>query len=169
LGASNSAVVFQKHAIHTPKLLMQSGIGDEAELKRVDTPVLQALPGVGRNLHDHVAFGCVWEKSEKALPGVPRSQRTRAYPNKWPYISCQRGSQVASCESTAGIARVSLPDGLASEAPHRSASCVASRGDAISYCEAQWVIQGHRMAKTHATSGVAAPFSAPEPIAGHPW
>jgi choline dehydrogenase len=53
---------------------MQSGIGDEAELKRVDIPVLQALPGVGRNLHDHVAFGCIWEKSEKALPRVPRSQ-----------------------------------------------------------------------------------------------
>jgi choline dehydrogenase len=53
---------------------MQSGIGDEAELKRADIPVLQALPGVGCNLHDHVAFGCIWEKSEKALPRVPRSQ-----------------------------------------------------------------------------------------------
>jgi choline dehydrogenase len=53
---------------------MQSGIGDEAELRRVDIPVLQALPGVGRNLHDHVAFGCVWENTDKALPGVPRSQ-----------------------------------------------------------------------------------------------
>ena len=39
-------------AINTSKLLMQSRIGDEAELKRADIPVLQALPGVGRNLHD---------------------------------------------------------------------------------------------------------------------
>jgi choline dehydrogenase len=61
-------------AIHTPKLLMQSGIGDEAELKKVDIPVLQDLPGVGRNLHDHVAFGCIWENTDKALPGAPRSQ-----------------------------------------------------------------------------------------------
>jgi choline dehydrogenase len=67
-------VILSLGAIHTPKLLMQSGIGDEQELKRVDIPVLQALPGVGRNLHDHVAFGCIWEKSEKALPDVPRSQ-----------------------------------------------------------------------------------------------
>jgi len=67
-------VIVSLGAIHTPKLLMYSGIGDEAELKRVDIPVLQALPGVGRNLHDHVAFGCIWERSEKALPGVPRSQ-----------------------------------------------------------------------------------------------
>jgi choline dehydrogenase len=67
-------VLLSLGAIHTPKLLMQSGIGDEAELKGADIPVLQALPGVGRNLHDHVAFGCVWENTAKVLPRVPRSQ-----------------------------------------------------------------------------------------------
>jgi choline dehydrogenase len=67
-------VVLSLGAIHTPKLLMQSGIGDEAELKRVDIPVLQALPGVGRNLHDHVAFGCIWENTDKLLPNAPRSE-----------------------------------------------------------------------------------------------
>ena len=67
-------IILSLGAIHTPKLLMQSGIGDEAELKRVDIPLLQALPGVGRNLHDHPSFGCVWEKTDKALPDAPRSQ-----------------------------------------------------------------------------------------------
>jgi choline dehydrogenase len=68
-------VVLSLGAIHTPKLLMQSGIGDEAELKRMGIPVLQALPGVGRNLHDHVAFGCVWEATAaEGPPPVPRSQ-----------------------------------------------------------------------------------------------
>jgi len=67
-------VILSLGAIHTPKLLMQSGIGDEAELKRVDIQALQSLPGVGRNLHDHVAFGCVWENTDKALPNAPRSQ-----------------------------------------------------------------------------------------------
>ena len=72
--AATGEIILSLGAIHTPKLLMQSGIGDEAELKRVDIPLLQALPGVGRNLHDHVAFGCVWENTAKALPSVPRSQ-----------------------------------------------------------------------------------------------
>lgn len=67
-------VILSLGAIHTPKLLMQSGIGDEAELRRVGIPVLQALPGVGRNLHDHVAFGCIWENTDKELPKGPRSQ-----------------------------------------------------------------------------------------------
>jgi choline dehydrogenase len=61
-------------AIQTPKLLMQSGIGDEDELRRAGVPLLQKLPAVGRNLHDHVAFGCVWESMDIGLPRVPRSQ-----------------------------------------------------------------------------------------------
>ena len=61
-------------AIQTPKLLMQSGIGDEDELRRAGVPLLQKLPAVGRNLHDHVAFGCVWESTDIGLPRVPRSQ-----------------------------------------------------------------------------------------------
>ncbi|HVI10959.1 MAG TPA: GMC family oxidoreductase N-terminal domain-containing protein [Candidatus Binatia bacterium] len=67
-------VILSLGAIHTPKLLMQSGIGDESELKRADIPVLQSLPGVGRNLHDHVAFGCIWENTDRVPPRVPRSQ-----------------------------------------------------------------------------------------------
>jgi len=67
-------VMLSLGAIHTPKLLMQSGIGGEAELKSSGIPVLQALPGVGRNLHDHIAFGCTWERTSKELPNVPRSQ-----------------------------------------------------------------------------------------------
>jgi choline dehydrogenase len=71
---ASAEVILSLGAIHTPKLLMQSGIGDETELKRAGIPLLHVLPGVGRNLHDHVAFGCVWESKEIGLPLVPRSQ-----------------------------------------------------------------------------------------------
>src|SRR5262249_13668060 len=67
-------VILSLGAIHTPKLLMQSGIGDEAELTRAGVRVRHALPGVGRNLGDHLAFGCVWENAGKPAPRVPRSQ-----------------------------------------------------------------------------------------------
>lgn len=67
-------IILSLGAIHTPKLLMLSGIGDEADLRKVGIPVVQALPGVGRNLHDHVAFGCIWEDRDRTLPSVPRSQ-----------------------------------------------------------------------------------------------
>jgi choline dehydrogenase len=67
-------VILSLGAIHTPKLLMQSGIGDEAELKKANISVRNVLPGVGRNLHDHVAFGCVWENAGEPSPRIPRSQ-----------------------------------------------------------------------------------------------
>jgi choline dehydrogenase len=47
-------------AVHTPKVLMQSGIGPEDELRVHGIPVVQHLPGVGRNHQDHIAFGCTW-------------------------------------------------------------------------------------------------------------
>ncbi|MFC0576242.1 GMC family oxidoreductase [Paraburkholderia solisilvae] len=54
-------VVLSLGAINTPKVLMQSGIGDQAELRRAGIPVIQHLPGVGQNFQDHCMFrGCAW-------------------------------------------------------------------------------------------------------------
>jgi choline dehydrogenase len=64
-------VVLSLGALHTPKLLMQSGIGDEAELKRVGIPVIQHLPGVGRNFQDHFMASCVLEAREPIEPRSP--------------------------------------------------------------------------------------------------
>ena len=67
-------IIVSLGAIQTPKLLMQSGVGDQAELAKFGIPVVADLPAVGRNLHDHAAVGCVWEATGKPLPGSPRSQ-----------------------------------------------------------------------------------------------
>jgi choline dehydrogenase len=61
-------VVLSVGSIHTPKVLMQSGIGDQAELKRFGIPLLQHLPGVGQNFQDHAAIGCVWEYQKPLAP-----------------------------------------------------------------------------------------------------
>jgi choline dehydrogenase-like flavoprotein len=55
-------VVLALGAINTPKVLRQSGIGDEAELgSALGIAVVQHLPGVAQNYQDHVAFDCVCE------------------------------------------------------------------------------------------------------------
>jgi choline dehydrogenase len=61
-------VVLSLGAINTPKVLMLSGIGDQAELQRLGIPVVQPLPGVGQNFQDHFAVGCVWEYQESLAP-----------------------------------------------------------------------------------------------------
>jgi choline dehydrogenase len=55
-------------AINTPKVLMQSGIGNHDDLRRLGIDVIQHLPGVGKNYQDHPAFGCVWEYREPLEP-----------------------------------------------------------------------------------------------------
>src|SRR3977135_2289884 len=73
--AAGVEVVLSLGAIHTPKVLMLSGIGDQTELQRLGIPVVQHLPGVGENFQDHVGFGCVWEYPQ-ALP--PRNNMCEA-------------------------------------------------------------------------------------------
>jgi choline dehydrogenase len=73
--AAGVEVVLSLGAIHTPKVLMLSGVGDQAELQRLGIPGVQHLPGVGENFQDHVGFGCVWEYPQ-ALP--PRNNMGEA-------------------------------------------------------------------------------------------
>jgi choline dehydrogenase len=65
---AGSEVVLSLGTIHTPKVLMQSGIGDVNELQRHGIPVVQHLPGVGQNLQDHPALSCVWEYQQPLPP-----------------------------------------------------------------------------------------------------
>ena len=65
---AGSEVVLSLGAIHTPKVLLQSGIGDESELRRVGIPTVQHLPGVGQNFQDHFGIGCVWEYQQPLAP-----------------------------------------------------------------------------------------------------
>ncbi|MFO1037477.1 MAG: choline dehydrogenase [Geminicoccaceae bacterium] len=49
-------IILSGGAINSPQLLLLSGIGPADHLKRVGVPVVHDLPGVGRNLHDHLEF-----------------------------------------------------------------------------------------------------------------
>lgn len=73
---ASTEVVISTGAINTPKLLMLSGVGDRDELARLGIPVIQHLPGVGRNLQDHVSFGCTWEYREPIPPRNSGSEAT---------------------------------------------------------------------------------------------
>jgi choline dehydrogenase-like flavoprotein len=69
--AADKEVILSLGAINTPKILMLSGIGDEAELKRHHIDVRQHLPGVGKNFQDHILLaGCCWEY---IVPEPPRN------------------------------------------------------------------------------------------------
>jgi len=65
---AGAEVVLSLGAIHTPKVLMQSGIGEASELQRLGIPTVHHLPGVGQNFQDHFGIGCVWEYQRPLAP-----------------------------------------------------------------------------------------------------
>lgn len=53
-------------AINSPQLLMLSGVGDAAELAVHDIAVKAALPGVGKNLQDHLAALLIYGRRDRS-------------------------------------------------------------------------------------------------------
>ncbi|KAI9795241.1 MAG: hypothetical protein M1835_006137 [Candelina submexicana] len=50
---ASKEVILSAGAIDSPKILLLSGVGPEQELRTHGIAVLEDLPGVGKNLHDH--------------------------------------------------------------------------------------------------------------------
>ena len=66
---ASQEVILSLGAINTPKLLMQSGVGDAETLTSLGIPLVQHLPGVGANFQDHIMVSsCIWEYSQPIPP-----------------------------------------------------------------------------------------------------
>jgi len=57
---ADKEVILAAGAIQSPQLLQLSGIGPGELLQRHGIPVVKALSGVGRNLHDHLQARIIW-------------------------------------------------------------------------------------------------------------
>ena len=62
--SASTEVILSAGAVESPKLLMLSGIGPRAELGRHDIDCRVDLPGVGRNLQDHLQAAVGYECTE---------------------------------------------------------------------------------------------------------
>lgn len=58
---ANKEIILSAGAIATPQLLMVSGIGPAEHLRTQGVPLVMDLPGVGRNLQDHIEISMVYE------------------------------------------------------------------------------------------------------------
>jgi 5-(hydroxymethyl)furfural/furfural oxidase len=85
-------VVLAAGAIHTPTLLLRSGVGPAADLKRLDLPVVVDRRGVGANLQNHVLVTMAAHLKADAVQ--PREQRA------WGQNCLRYSSGVAGCPSS---------------------------------------------------------------------
>ncbi|HLA64526.1 MAG TPA: GMC family oxidoreductase N-terminal domain-containing protein [Rhodothermales bacterium] len=53
-------VILSGGAVHSPHLLLLSGVGPESQLQRLGISVVADRAGVGENLHDHLIVGAHW-------------------------------------------------------------------------------------------------------------
>src|SRR5262249_14154952 len=67
VGASRD-VILCAGAIHTPRLLLLSGVGPHADLKPLGIDTVIDLPGVGRNLQDHLWIRGLCFEANRPLP-----------------------------------------------------------------------------------------------------
>lgn len=56
-------VILSAGAVHTPAILMHSGVGPSEHLRSVGIDVLKDMPGVGRNLQDHLFLGLTFKEN----------------------------------------------------------------------------------------------------------
>jgi choline dehydrogenase len=69
--AADKEVILTAGSIHSPKLLMLSGIGEAKALRNLGVDIVENLPGVGQNLQDHVLVSGVVFKYKGKMPDRP--------------------------------------------------------------------------------------------------
>lgn len=103
-------VIVSAGAFGSPQLLMLSGIGAADELNKLGIPLVQDLPGVGKNLQDHIDYVQSWrvpsdqEAFGVSLPGTVKVTKAMYEWHK------HRTGMVTSTFATAGGFVKSSPD-----------------------------------------------------------
>jgi choline dehydrogenase len=84
-------VILCAGALQSPQLLLLSGIGDGAHLAGLGIAVRHHLPGVGQNLHDHLASPVHMSMSDPASYGISLRSMPRNLMNLAEYALLRRG------------------------------------------------------------------------------
>ena len=103
-------IIVSGGAFGSPQLLMLSGIGDGDELRRFGIPVVHHLPGVGKNLQDHIDYVQTWRVSSTTETiGVSLRGAGHIISSIWEWRS-KRSGLMTTNYATAGAFVRSTPD-----------------------------------------------------------
>jgi choline dehydrogenase len=84
-------VILSAGALQTPQLLLLSGIGPAKELKLSGIEPVLDLPGVGRNLHDHLACPVMMRSEDPTSYGISVRALPRGIINVFEYLMLRSG------------------------------------------------------------------------------
>ncbi|TPK43847.1 alcohol dehydrogenase [Mesorhizobium sp. B2-5-4] len=131
--AASREIVLCAGAINSPKILMASGIGPADELRQIGiTPVLN-LPGVGKNLQDHVdGMITVRSRSTRTL-GLSLANLPRIMAAPVQYFARRKGMLTTNYVEAGGFARTRHANGLPDIQFHFVPGYRSHRGRLIEY------------------------------------
>jgi choline dehydrogenase len=154
---ANREVILAAGTIHSAQLLMLSGVGDAAQLKKLGIPTVSHLHGVGRNLQDHVLLSGVVFQYKGKMPDRPADSNAV---DAEIYLSSGVSSHPADINLVLEQLPIATPDAAARfGAPPKEGFTIApalvqptSRGQ-VRLASADWrdqpVIQGNHLGTDH--------------------
>jgi choline dehydrogenase len=92
-------------AIHTPQLLLCSGVGDTGELARLGVAAVHHSPAVGRNLQDHLASPVRMSTRSTDPYGISPRTLPRSLWNALEYLVARRGPLSSNVFESAAFLR----------------------------------------------------------------
>lgn len=107
-------VIVSAGAINSPRILMTSGIGPADELKQIGIDPVHDLPGVGKNLQDHVDGMITVRSSSTKTLGLSLRNAPRIAAAPLRYFASRKGMLTTNYVEAGGFAKTSyaghLPD-----------------------------------------------------------
>jgi choline dehydrogenase-like flavoprotein len=100
-------VILSAGALQSPQLLLLSGVGDEETLRGMGIPLVAHLPGVGRNLRDHVDFVIAYTSKRRDLIGFMPRDIIGAAKNALRYARERRGIFTSNIAEGGGFVKTS--------------------------------------------------------------
>ncbi|MDQ2703730.1 MAG: GMC family oxidoreductase N-terminal domain-containing protein [Pseudomonadota bacterium] len=104
-------IVLSAGAINSPKLLMVSGIGPASELREIGIEPVVDLPGVGKNLQDHVDGMITVRSSSTKTLGLSLMNLPRMLAAPFQYFLGRKGMLTTNYVEAGGFAKTRYSDG----------------------------------------------------------
>jgi choline dehydrogenase-like flavoprotein len=104
---ANREIILTSGAIHTPHLLLCSGVGDASQLTEFGIATVVHLPGVGRNLHDHPASPVRVHTDSTDTYGLSASTALRSIWNVLQYVVARNGPLASNVFESVAFLRTS--------------------------------------------------------------
>jgi choline dehydrogenase len=136
VASAGREIVLSSGAIGSPEVLLRSGVGPADELRAAGVPAIHDLPGVGKNLQDHIMVGVAMEDKGGVTAHVNPLNLLR-------WLAQHRMTSAGPLASNAAEAGAFVRTSASSALPDLQFHFLPVASDQVNYDEALFMAKGH--------------------------